>query len=273
MKNFITYLFVWALIGFSASAQTVLFSENFNSYNGFGDAVLGWKGGSFGFRVYIGHGEGISPNNKGLAKSFGPNNSTDSAITPWFGPVTSSSALSFITRTATYIGVTAGFRYIPSSNDQFLVLGASENDSTNYTLVKDLFSVYQGAQGTNFVTVNESLSTFAGQRMKLKFKSRCTNNDLPFQDIDNVEVTSVTSVKYPQQITEGFQISPNPGNGLFQIQIAKEKSRTYKLFNALGSLVAEGQLIPNQETLDFRAQHKGIYFLRIGETTRRIVIR
>jgi hypothetical protein len=109
--------------------------------------------------------------------------------------------------------------------------------------------------------------------MKLKFKSRCASTENPWQDIDNVEVTSVTHSRAIKQTDGGFEISPNPSNGLFKIQLAKEKTRTYKLFNALGSLIAEGNLSQAQEQLDLRHQPKGIYFLRIGETTRRIVIR
>jgi|GEM_PF-1144867 len=274
MKKLLSQLLLWIFVVSTTVAQNVNFSENFNAYQGIGDRVSGWQGGSFGFKVYIGHGEGTSPANKGLAKGFGANAPLDSTITPWFGPVSGQSTLSFITRSSTFLGNSPIFNYVPSGADQFLVLGASESDSMNYILLRDLFADYQSAQGLSFFTVNESLSEFAGQRMKLKFRSRCANTSNPWQDIDNIEVTTVSNTKpVKQQVQEGFQISPNPGHGVFRVTIGKEKTRNYKLFNALGSLVAEGQLQTQHENLDLRAQHKGIYFLRIGETTRRIVIR
>ncbi len=272
MKKPITHLLIWALFVSTSFAQSVIFSENFNGFQGFGDRVPGWQGG-LGYRVYIGHGEGVSPANKGLAKVFSANAPFDSSITPWFGPVSNNSVVSFITRTTTFAGTSPVFNYSPTGSDQFLLFGASENDSLNYSLVKDLLPDYQAAQGLGFFPISESLSGFAGQRIKLKFRSRCASTDNPWQDIDNVEVSSLTNVKNIKQITEGFQISPNPGTGIFRIQLGKEKTRNYKLFNALGSTVAEGQLQLNQEILDLSSQHKGIYFLRIGETTRRIVVR
>lgn len=272
MKNLFTCILVFAFVSGSLFGQNVLFSENFNSFQGFGDRVPGWQGG-VGFRVYIGHGVGQSPTNKGLGKSFSANAPLDSIATPWFGPVQSNSVLTFNTRSTTYIGTSPSFTYRPTASDQFFLLGAAEDDSLNYLLLKDLKADYQAAQGLGFFTVNESLNSFAGKRMKVKFKSRCASTENPWQDIDNVEVTSVTHVRPGKQTDGGFEISPNPGNGLFKVQLGKEKTRNYKLFNALGSLIEEGSLTQFQDQLDFRQQHKGIYFLRIGETTRRIIIR
>jgi hypothetical protein len=67
-----------------------------------------------------------------------------------------------------------------------------------------------------------------------------------------------------QKSIEGFNISPNPGNGQFTIMLPNEEQAAIWIYNAMGSLVMQKQLNgTNRASIDISAFGKGIYTMHL----------
>jgi PKD repeat protein len=79
-----------------------------------------------------------------------------------------------------------------------------------------------------------------------------------------VKVSNCVSLfENSSQVTKGF-VYPNPGSEKFFIDVEDEHIRDYLIYDALGNLIQEGKLNPeNKNMIDLSDQPKGIYFLRL----------
>jgi hypothetical protein len=68
----------------------------------------------------------------------------------------------------------------------------------------------------------------------------------------------------------GIEVYPNPTNGLLTI-ITNGEKQTGQVYNLLGEMVLTIEVRTTNSELDFSSQPNGIYFVRIGSVTKKIV--
>ncbi|MCB0806754.1 MAG: T9SS type A sorting domain-containing protein [Bacteroidales bacterium] len=76
------------------------------------------------------------------------------------------------------------------------------------------------------------------------------------------------------EMAEKLEIYPNPGNGDFTIQAnASVNTNEISVFNTSGQLVYKTPITAGANKLDLKHLEKGIYFVKAGDLSRRILIR
>jgi hypothetical protein len=255
-------LILW---GFHGHSQVVL-TENFESYQGFGDALVGgWStSGPGGFKVYFRGDTSITTNTKLCSININNNKRSDSLITPNFGPLTDNCILTFRARMCAYTGSFPTNGYIPSPLDE-VSAWVSSDGGTSFSFLQNLASGYTQT-GNKWNTFSLNLNGFSGQSVKVKIKvKRGTTNTEWYQDFDNFVATNITSIKGIQSENE-FKISPNPSTGQVLVTTKGFSSRaSIEVFNILGNkmLVLPGGQIQNQ--LDLSDLKKGVYLIKVSE--------
>ena len=66
------------------------------------------------------------------------------------------------------------------------------------------------------------------------------------------------------QENSSFQIAPNPANGNFSIKRESSQEEQFTIFNNLGQIVKEGELLESEETIPLNLI-PGIYFVRVSD--------
>ena len=69
-----------------------------------------------------------------------------------------------------------------------------------------------------------------------------------------------------------LSVSPNPSNGVFRVYSVASNNETYEVWNALGQIVFEGVFHQGLATLYLADQPKGVYYLRIEQGYRPLVL-
>ncbi len=78
-----------------------------------------------------------------------------------------------------------------------------------------------------------------------------------------------TSVGIPEKSDWTSNVYPNPGTGMFAVEVSKQVE--FVLTDALGSEIARGSFSLGKNELNLEAHHSGIYFLHLGDRTLRVI--
>jgi hypothetical protein len=90
------------------------------------------------------------------------------------------------------------------------------------------------------------------------------NAPVPASTSQTTTIISPTITGVSQKQLQGYNISPNPGNGQFTITLSNEEQAAIWIYNAMGSLVMQKQLNgTNRASIDISAFGKGIYTMHL----------
>lgn len=253
------------LIPFAPKAQSI-FSENFQTYNGFGDALTGgWStSGVGGYKVYLRDGSATT----GIKYAEIPlsnNKKGDSLITPSIGPLAGNAILTFKSRMIdAYTGNTASFNHIPTNGDKVAVY-ISTNGGTSYSLLQDITNQYPNS-GTGLNSFSIPLNGVTDQVVKIKFVSTLTSGSF-YVGFDDVEVSLATAVsKQVGNSNPSIQLFPNPSTGLVQIRENGFSSLArIEVFNILGNRVESFPSEGEKTSLDLSHLRAGVYLIKMVE--------
>jgi hypothetical protein len=265
MRNkFLSFLLA-LFIPFSQQAQS-LFSENFQNYNGFGDALTGgWTtSGVGGYKVYLRDGS-ASTGIKYAEIPLSNNKKGDSLITPSIGPVAGNAILTFKSRMIdAYTGNIATFNHIPAAGDKVAVY-ISTNGGNSYTLLQDITNQYP-TSGTALASFSIPLTGVADQMIKIKFVSTLTSGSF-YVGFDDVDVSLATSTNKPAfSGNPSIQLFPNPSTGLVQIrENGFSPAARIEVFNILGNRVETFSSEGEKTSLDLSHLKAGVYLIKMIE--------
>jgi hypothetical protein len=261
----ILFALCFASFGFQISAQTV-FTENFESYQGFGDALTGgWTtSGVGGFKVYFRGDTSLSTNTKLCSIIINNNKRSDSLTTPTFGPLQENALLQFRGRMVTYTGNFPTNGYVPSGQDK-ITAWVSVNGG-NFQFLQDLGSGFTQT-GNKWNNFSLPLNGFSDSQVKVKFKVvRGSTNTEWNQDFDNFVVTNVTSVSGNLRQEEELNLYPNPAADLVWLQAPGFSTRaTVEVFNILGNKVAGLPLLSGKTPIRLENLRNGLYIIKVTE--------
>jgi hypothetical protein len=96
--------------------------------------------------------------------------------------------------------------------------------------------------------------------------------------VDNVEKANLRQIKPEMgKNTEGVVLSPNPTNGLVNIELPAINNATIQVFNAMGQLVLKTQNSEsNRVSIDLSSVNNGVYLVRIeqdGQVWRKKIVK
>lgn len=90
---------------------------------------------------------------------------------------------------------------------------------------------------------------------------------------DNVSVTATTLGINENNISDNLSIYPNPTNGIFTIQQNKVTELDIEIYNIIGERIYKTKLNSLLTTIELNNQAKGVYFVRITENNKSVIIR
>ena len=256
LKYFIVALFFLGVAQLN-QAQTIVSSDDFENYQGFGNIPTLYGGG---MRVYSTHGNSVS---KGLCINFNPFISKDSTITPASPVLTSGCAFHFEYRFATYIGSVAGTPY--DLNTDALEIYAAVAGSSSFGTPLLVINANNHISSLDFVDQFIDLSSFEGQSVQIKIKGiRGTGSEF-WLDTDNFRIESPNvTLTAAKPATETLNIYPNPANDLVTIELnAFSAPVKVEILNSLGIPVYKRTLTGLSTQLNLEELPKGIYYIRI----------
>jgi hypothetical protein len=145
------FIFTALLLFMQAGYAQVLFSEDFQSYQGFGSTLTGgWSTPIGGFKVYL----RSVPSDTAIKiceTVISNNHKKDSLTTPSFGPLTENATLTFKSRIVDgYTANMAVFNHIPVAGDKVSAY-VSADGGTSFTFLQELIPGYPSS-GTGFAT-------------------------------------------------------------------------------------------------------------------------
>ena len=73
-----------------------------------------------------------------------------------------------------------------------------------------------------------------------------------------------------------FDVYPNPTDGYLVLEtqgIASLQGQTYRISNLMGQVLLQGQITGETQRIDVTALPQGMYFVTVGDTTRKIVVK
>ncbi|MDR2009655.1 MAG: choice-of-anchor J domain-containing protein [Bacteroidales bacterium] len=133
--------------------------------------------------------------------------------------------------------------------------------STNSNNYSDFVKISSGVFTEAPATWNKyeyNLSEYAEERIYVAIQ--CVSDNAFVFMIDNIETVSPSSVK--SNPDTNVSIYPNPGNGIFNIDIENEKA-TITVYNILGKEIKKLKLSSDKGKIDLSDQNSGIYFIEI----------
>ncbi|HXV97846.1 MAG TPA: choice-of-anchor J domain-containing protein, partial [Anaerolineae bacterium] len=156
-----------------------------------------------------------------------------------------------------------------------LVLQISDDNGNTWT---NLWS-RSGHNGTNWMNQTNSLASYAGKVVRLRFVGTLSNGPRGDMGIDNIRI--LTTGGSPEMVTGitpgqfGLQnVYPNPTSGQVQVQVYAQEATMarFSLLDVAGRSSELGQ-VPlsagmNTVRLSLPGQHDGIYLLRLQENGR-----
>lgn len=260
-------LLLLLLLSLTTFAQVYPFAEGFDGMPG-NQPPIGW-GGSM--KVLLNHGVNDL---KGLSGRVSSAVTKDSSITPLIGPLTASSAISFRYR----IIDQANYPSTPTNlvtGDEFILLISS--DSVNYQTILQIDENNHNPN-FNFLTKKIYLSQFAGQSVQFKFLCKYATGASFFVDIDTVQVFNdpQAAIEILNNNTAAFTIYPNPAsanNSLIQINTNNAFiGLPYKICTVNGQELIGGTITATTFQLPCNNFAAGLYFVQLGNLTRKLII-
>ena len=274
MKRFLQITSIFLMLTVLVSpllAQTNIWSDNFESYNGTGSIPTNFGGG---MKVYSVHGTSSS---KALCIQFSPFKSSDSTITPAFGPIAPGSSFTFDYRFVSYIAGMA-FNGYTINTDKVEVFAAVEG-STNFGSPLLTINSSNHVSALEFANKSVDLSAFAGQNINLKIKGVRGNSSDFWLDVDNFQVSSGTAGISSNNSVPEFNIYPNPSTErLVTIQLAEPMhGGKLELHNMLGTTVMRKNIQHSKVELDVEHLPRGVYYVKLDngkkQALRKLVLR
>jgi hypothetical protein len=268
-KNMKKLLFALCLasIGYQSSAQTLL-TENFETYQGFGDALTGgWStSGVGGFKVYLRGDTTINTNTKLCSININNNKRSDSLTTPTFGPLQENAVLQFRGRMVSYTGNFPTSGYVPSSQDK-ITAWISVNGGS-FQFLQDIGSGFTQT-GNKWNNFSLPLNGYSDSQVRVKFKVvRGSTNTEWNQDFDNFVATNLTtSVSGNLRQEDELNLYPNPATtDLVWLQAPGFSTRaTVEVFNILGNKVASLSLLSGKTPIHLENLKNGLYIIKVTE--------
>jgi len=258
MKNLLFAIAFFLSFGTIYAQQ--IFSEDFQTYEGFGTTLTGgWTtSGVGGFKVYI---RGSSNGNIKICEiSLSQNKKSDSLTTQSFGPLTESASLSFTSRLLdSYIGTFPGFRHVIVNGDK--VSAYISQNGGPFQFLQDLLPNYP-TSGTDFGNFTLSLNGFASSYVKVKFVTARTSGDM-IPSFDNFIATNITSTK-PLKTTQELSLYPNPSNGHSIIKIESSLNEKFMLsvFDVTGRII-QGATSISATNAEIQIDMPGTYLVEL----------
>ena len=263
MKHILSTLLFVITLQLTTFAQTILWQEGFETYQGFGDSPAGFTGD---LKVYLGHG---NPSGKGLCAQHSSFNAKDSSVTPVITNVVANSFFTFDYRFATYTGVTPTFDF-PLINESIQFFIADEN-ATDWGAALLTINSTNDTAAIPFRSRSINLSAFVGQNIKIKIRSNNPSTRDYWMDLDNLKVSSSdNSTGIFQSKNElDFSFYPNPANDFVTIQSAE--GAQLELINMLGAVVAKKNITSSKFTLEVEQFPRGIYYIKLENNGKTIL--
>ncbi|OAV44077.1 reprolysin-like metallopeptidase [Lewinella sp. 4G2] len=118
----------------------------------------------------------------------------------------------------------------------------------------------------------------AGREYAFRDETALPNTDYLYRlrqvDFDGtISYSPIEAARYGEGAAASLAVFPNPSNGLFNYRFGEvETTVPYQLMTATGQLLESGTLLPDGGTLDLRERATGVYLLRAGGETRRVVV-
>jgi len=72
--------------------------------------------------------------------------------------------------------------------------------------------------------------------------------------------------------SKSFKIYPNPTRGFFTVELKKNNNSSIAVYNALGVLAISISNPSPYEVIDVSSWQKGLYYIRIGQTIRKLAV-
>ena len=239
----------------SSKAQTITYSNDFESYQGFGNIPATFGGG---MKVYATHGTSTS---KGLCINFSQFVSKDSTITPASPILPAGSTFHFDYRYVTYSGGFVSFDYILTSDVLYVYVAPAGSSNFGNPLLT--INASNHVNSINFSNQSVDLSSFAGQSVQIKLKGiRGVSNDF-WLDTDNFRIQSEVTSIAPENSKAECVIYPNPASDKLLINLPAFKNQVpIEILNVLGATVLKTTLFESNSTIRIDALNKGIYYVK-----------
>ena len=93
-------------------------------------------------------------------------------------------------------------------------------------------------------------------------------------DCDAIYVNLHNGLDEPSE--NGFALYPNPTNGVLFVEMqnfASLPTQTYRITNLMGQTIMTGQITSETEQINVSGLPDGMYFITVGGTTRKFVVR
>lgn len=262
MKNLLLALLSYP---FLIVAQVYPFDEGFTG-TASGTLPAGWIGD---MKVQADHGLNDL---KGMTADISGTDLTDSAITPWIGPLDNNTEFYFWYRMVDQFIYPSTPRTL-RKNDKLVI--AYSTDSINFF---PLFVIDSTNHQTtlNFKKVTFAITGLGGQIVKFKFWCTHGGGSGYFTDIDSIKVRLNTDTKIDESKNRlsAFRIFPNPAGSedMVAIQFDDDAEHTFSISDYTGRVI-EQHKASFFYSFNARLLRSGIYFITCGNQTQRLIIR
>ena len=257
--NFISISIALSIVFLSnaSKAQTITYSNDFESYQGFGNIPATFGGG---MKVYATHGTSTS---KALCINFSQFVSKDSTITPASPILPAGSSFHFDYRYVTYAGGFVSFDYILTTDVLYIyVAPAGSSDFGNPLLT---INANNHVNSINFSNQTVDLSDFAGQSVQIKIKGIRGASDDFWLDTDNFSIQSNATSIAPATSKLECVVYPNPTSEKLSINLPEFKNPvSIEILNLLGATVLKTTLLESNSSIRIDSLNKGIYYAKIN---------
>lgn len=262
MKKLLLLLF--PLVSF---AQTYPFDEGFAGIPS-GTLPASWSGD---MKVQADHGLNDL---KGMTADIGGNDTEDSSVTPWIGPLDNNAEFYFWYRMVDQFIYPSTEKHL-NGKDRFVI--SYSTDSINYTTLYNIDSTNHQAN-LNFKKVIFAINNLGGQVVKFKFYAKHGGGGSYFVDVDSIKVrqNTGTGISTLNDENPNLSVYPNPvvqGNNV-SLQTTFNQWQQVVLLDVAGKELYRNTFAPYTEQLLLPTENltPGVYFIRCGTLTRRLLV-
>lgn len=257
-------IFVLFLIGLQVQAQSVLWSDAFESYPGTGSTPTNYNGS---MKVYSNHGV---QNTKALCAQLSSFHASDSIVSPVIGPLNANSVFRFDYRFVTYIAGAAFNGY--TLNSDVLEVYAAQDGAASFGAPLMVIQASNHTSSLDYANRFVSLAAFEGQNIRLKVRCVRGNAADYWLDMDNFEVSEAASVHTTSDIPE-FSVFPNPSNEKnVWIQFSEPLSgNRIEVLNMFGTVVMRKTIASQKLELNVEELPRGIYYIKVEGAKKSVV--